>query len=508
MVEFSRVALRMAVIGRGSPFLVGSAVTLLATFAVRAAPPAGLPAPSAPAQAPAAQVDFARDVQPLLERHCYECHGTKKARGRLRLHSPGYITKGGESGAVVVARDTEQSLLMRRVLGLDGEDRMPLDADPLSDAELATLRGWIASGAVMPAAPAGSTAAADVAEHWAYVKPVRPALPAVSRQAWVRTPVDRFVLARLDHEKLSPSAEADRQTLLRRVTLDLTGLPPTPAEIDAFVADAQPGAYERVVDRLLASPRYGERWARPWLDLARYADTNGHEKDKRRDIWKYRDWVIDALNADMPFDRFTVEQIAGDMLPDATEAQRIATGFHRNAMTNEEGGVDPDESMYEVLVDRANTTSTVWLGTHAGLRAVPQPQVRSVQPEGLLPAPRVLRQPGLRDTVLGRRHALLRSEAGSGDAGAGGEADGAAGRDQAAGRRAGPDHARDRRAAARLGRRDPRRRSRLDGARAARRHGDQRRPPHRAAGWIDARVGPERRADDLHRHVRDEGARG
>ena len=267
---------------------------------------------------------------------------------------------------MVVARDTEQSLLMRRVLGLDGEDRMPLDADPLSDAELATLRGWIASGAAMPAAPAQTTATADVVEHWAYVKPVRPALPAVSRQAWVRTPVDRFVLARLDHEKLSPSAEADRQTLLRRVTLDLTGLPPTPAEIDAFVADTAPGAYERVVDRLLASPRYGERWARPWLDLARYADTNGHEKDKRRDIWKYRDWVIDALNADMPFDRFTVEQIAGDMLPDATEAQRIATGFHRNAMTNEEGGVDPDESMYEVLVDRANTTATVWLGSTLG----------------------------------------------------------------------------------------------------------------------------------------------
>ena len=179
----------------------------------------------------------------------------------------------------------------------------------------------------------------------------------------MRTPVDRFVLARLDHEQLSPSAEADRQTLLRRVTLDLTGLPPTPAEIDAFVADTAPGAYERVVDRLLASPHYGERWARPWLDLARYADTNGYEKDRRRDVWKYRDWVIDALNADMPFDRFTVEQIAGDMLPDATDAQRIATGFHRNAMTNEEGGVDPDESMYEVLVDRVNTTATVWLGT-------------------------------------------------------------------------------------------------------------------------------------------------
>jgi hypothetical protein len=353
----------MAVIGRGSSFLVGSAVALLATFALRAAPRHGAaPVPPAP-QAPAAAVDFARDVQPLLERHCYECHSTKKVKGRLRLHSPAFIAKGGESGPVVVAGDPEHSLLMRRVLGLDGEDRMPLDADPLSDGELATLRAWIAAGAALPAAAQTTGAVADTAEHWAYLKPVRPPLPAVSRQGWVRTPIDRFVLARLDHEKLSPSPEAERQTLLRRVTLDLTGLPPTPTEIDAFVADTAPGAYERVVDRLLASPRYGERWARPWLDLARYADTNGHEKDKRRDIWKYRDWVIDALNADMPFDRFTVEQIAGDMLPDATEAQRIATGFHRNAMTNEEGGVDPDESMYEVLVDRTNTTATVWLGT-------------------------------------------------------------------------------------------------------------------------------------------------
>ena len=291
---------------------------------------------------------------------------------------------------------------------------------------------------------------------------MRPALPAVSRQAWVRTPVDRFVLARLDREKLAPSPEADRQTLLRRVTLDLTGLPPTPAEIDAFVADTAPGAYERVVDRLLASPRYGERWARPWLDLARYADTNGHEKDKRRDIWKYRDWVIDALNADMPFDRFTVEQIAGDMLPDATEAQRIATGFHRNAMTNEEGGVDPDESMYEVLVDRANTTATVWLGSTLGCAQCHNHKYDPFSQKDYFRLPRVLRQPGLRDAGLRRRHALLRGEAGSGDAGAGGEADGAAGRDQAAGRRARRDDARARRAAARLGRRDPRRRAGLD----------------------------------------------
>ncbi|MEO5823519.1 MAG: PSD1 and planctomycete cytochrome C domain-containing protein [Vicinamibacteraceae bacterium] len=335
---------------------------MAATLALRAEPREHA-SPAQAAAPPPAAVDFTRDVQPLLERHCYECHGTKKARGRLRLHAPDHIAKGGQTGPAFVAGDAEQSLLMRRVLGLDGEDRMPLDADPLSEGELATLRAWIAGGAVMPAAPAQTTATAEVVEHWAYVKPVRPPLPSVSKQTWIRTPVDRFVLARLDREQLAPSAEADKATLLRRVTLDLTGLPPTLDEIQAFAADTTPGAYERVVDRLLASPHYGERWARPWLDLARYADTNGYEKDRRREMWKYRDWVIDALNDDLPFDRFTVEQIAGDMLPEATEAQRIASGFHRNAMSNEEGGVDPDESMYEVLVDRVNTTATVWLGT-------------------------------------------------------------------------------------------------------------------------------------------------
>jgi hypothetical protein len=219
-------------------------------------------------------------------------------------------------------------------------------------------------GAVLARAQApGSRSPAPAKAHWAYVKPVRPGLPAVARPGWVRSPIDRFVLARLEREKLSPAAEAGKATLLRRATLDLTGLPPTPEELDAFLADRSNDAYARVVDRLLASPHYGERWALPWLDLARYADTNGHEKDNRRAIWKYRDWVIDALNRDMPFDTFTIEQIAGDMLPNASVQQKIASGFHRNAMTNEEGGVDPDESRYEVLVDRVNTTATVWLGT-------------------------------------------------------------------------------------------------------------------------------------------------
>ena len=320
--------------------------------------------------APAQRVDFTRDIQPIFETHCAECHGPKKGRARLRLHAPDVIRKGGESGAVIVPGKSQDSLLIRRILGLDGEDRMPLDADPLPSDALANLRAWIDQGAPGPGGEAmfgvtsGAQAAADaVDEHWAYVKPARPELPPVRTESWVRTPIDRFVLARLEAEKLAPSPEAAQGTLLRRLALDLTGLPPAPGELDSFLADTSPDAYERVVDRLLASPHYGERWARPWLDLARYADTNGYEKDNRRAIWKYRDWVIDALNRDLPFDKFTIEQIAGDMLPAATPGQKIASGFHRNAMTNEEGGVDPEEARYEVLVDRVNTTATVWLGT-------------------------------------------------------------------------------------------------------------------------------------------------
>ena len=328
------------------------------------------PVPATPATT---VIDFARDIQPIFEQYCYQCHGQTTARGRLRLHAPEFIRKGGASGPAIAPGKSHDSLLMRRVLGLGGDGRMPLDGDPLPGPAIARLRAWIDQGAAISGEPLagtpvrGTSEPAPVDEHWAYVKPRRPELPPIARLAgwleWIRSPIDRFVLARLEAEMLSPSAEAGRATLLRRVTLDLTGLPPTPAELDAFMADTSRDAYDRVVDRLLASPHYGERWARPWLDLARYADTNGHEKDNRRAIWKYRDWVIDALNRDMPFDTFTIEQIAGDMLPDATAQQKIASGFHRNAMTNEEGGVDPDESRYEVLVDRVNTTATVWLGT-------------------------------------------------------------------------------------------------------------------------------------------------
>lgn len=310
------------------------------------------------------KVDFVTQIEPILATHCYECHGTEKGRGKLRLHTRELALKGGATGPLLVPGNSAESYIVARLLGEGDEDQMPLDEDPLSDEQIALIKRWIDEGAEWPAAPGtGAAAGPDFVEHWAYVAPTAPHVPAVSRPDWVRTPIDAFVLARLDREGLAPSEPAARETLLRRVSLDLTGLPPTLAEIDAFVADERPDAYERVVDRLLASPHYGERWARLWLDLARYADTNGFEADNARSNWAWRDWVVRAFNDDMPFDQFTVEQLAGDMLPNPTSAQRVATGFHRNSMLNEEGGVDPDESRYEMLVDRVNTTATVWLGS-------------------------------------------------------------------------------------------------------------------------------------------------
>src|SRR5258708_5963558 len=327
-----------------------------------------------PAVNPPAPVDFIRDIQPILQTTCYECHGAKKTKAHLRLDSRDGVMKGGETGAIVVPGNSERSLIVRRLLGLDGDDRMPKDGDPLPAAQIALIRSWIDHGAVWPDAgdAAGDSLhpAHETQAHLAYRPPRRPAPPDVRTSDWVRTPIDRFVLARLEKEGLTPSAEAPLETLVRRVSLDLIGLPPSPQEVNEVLSDAardgRDAAYARLVDRLLASPHYGERWARPWLDLARYADSQGFEKDLPRVMWKYRDWVIDALNRDMPFDRFTLEQLAGDMLPNPTTAQIIASGFHRNAMTNEEGGIDPAESHYEVLVDRANTTATVWLGTTLG----------------------------------------------------------------------------------------------------------------------------------------------
>ena len=313
------------------------------------------------------QIDFKRDIEPILAASCNQCHGAKKASGQLRLDLKAAAMKGGISGAVIIPGNSKQSRLLTRILGEGGEKQMPLGGEALPAAQVELIRKWIDQGAVWPESDAAagrrSDGANELPKHWAYAKPVRPALPPVKNAAWVRNAIDAFVLARLEKEGLSPAAEAAKETLLRRVYLDLIGLPPTLKEVDEFLADKAPNAYEKVVDKLLASPHYGERWARPWLDLARYADSNGYEKDSLRTMWKYRDWVINALNADMPFDQFTIEQIAGDMLPNPTTDQKIATGFHRNTLLNQEGGTDPEEQRYEVLVDRVNTTATVWLGT-------------------------------------------------------------------------------------------------------------------------------------------------
>ncbi|OWK47416.1 PSD1 and planctomycete cytochrome C domain-containing protein [Fimbriiglobus ruber] len=297
--------------------------------------------------------DFAREVRPILSQYCFKCHGPddKARKAKLRLDEPGAAVKHG----AIVAGNVD-SEFVQRLFSDDAEQRMPPAATKmtLTAVQKDVLKRWVAAGA-------------KYESHWAYVKPTRPALPAVHDPKWVvRNPIDAFILARLAKEGLSQSPEADRATLLRRVYLDLIGLPPSPEEVSAFVADQSPDAYEKVVDALLKSPQYGERWARKWLDLARYADTNGYEKDRPRSIWPYRNWVIAALNADMPFDEFTIKQLAGDMLPNATPADRIATGFHRNTMLNEEGGIDPQEFRYYSVVDRLATTGTTWMGLTVG----------------------------------------------------------------------------------------------------------------------------------------------
>ena len=321
--------------------------------------------PAARAADPAAgTVDFERDIQPIFKAACYECHGDKKVKGKLRLDSRDLALKGGTTGPAIEPGKGKDSYLAKRLRGLGDEDQMPLDKPALTEEQIKLVERWIDQGAKWP--EHASVQGAKIEKHWSFVKPVKHDPPKVHDDKWVRNAIDQFILARLEREGLKPSPEANRATLIRRLGLDLIGLPPTPEEVDAFVNDASPDAYEKLVDRLLASPHYGERWARRWLDLARYADTNGYEKDRPRSIWLYRDWVINALNADMPFDRFTVEQLAGDMLSDATDAQKIATGFHRNTMINEEGGIDPLEFRFHAVVDRVATTGTAFLGLTVG----------------------------------------------------------------------------------------------------------------------------------------------
>jgi mono/diheme cytochrome c family protein len=304
--------------------------------------------------------DYARDIQPIFAASCYSCHGPKTQLGGLRLDAKSTALAGGQSGKVILPGDPSSSLLIKRINGAGDQPRMPMGGKPLAPAQIAAITSWIASGANWPDSPDSATA--EIKKHWAFIPPVSPAIPAVSRKPWVRTPVDAFILARLDQEKLQPSPEADRVTLLRRLSLDLIGLPPTPAEIDAFLADKSRTAYEKQVDRLLASPHYGERWARLWLDAARYADSNGYEKDAPRSVWFYRDWVINAFNRDLPYNQFVIDQIAGDMLPNPTQDQLVATGFLRNSMINEEGGVDPEQFRMEAMFDRMEAVGKGILG--------------------------------------------------------------------------------------------------------------------------------------------------
>jgi len=301
-----------------------------------------------------APIDYSRQIRPILSNNCFKCHGPdeKERKGGLRLDLRAGALKPAESGAAaIVPGKPLESGIVARITATDAAELMPPPASnkKLTPQEIELLQRWIQEGA-------------DYKLHWSYVKPQRPRPPDVKDSAWVRGGIDRFILSRLEQAGLKPAPEADRVTLIRRLTLDLTGLPPTLEDVDAFVNDPAPNSYEKVVDRLLSSQHFGERMAQDWLDLARYGDTNGYENDSDRSIWKYRDWVVTAFNQNMSFDQFTIEQIAGDLLPDATPDQRTATGFSRNVTYNEEGGADPDEYMIKYGVDRTSTTATVFLG--------------------------------------------------------------------------------------------------------------------------------------------------
>jgi mono/diheme cytochrome c family protein len=319
------------------------------------------------ARAAQSRVDFNRDIRPIFRARCASCHGPQKSMAQLRLDNRQLAMKG------VVPGNAKESRLFQRILGEGGEARMPLGAEPLSAEQIDLIRRWINEGADWPEPDGEMGRRGDGANkneapiHWAFVAPVRPPLSGIKSGAWIKTPVDQFVLARLEKEGMRPSPEADRVTLLRRLSLDLIGLPPTVEEVESFLNDKRPDAYQRQVERLLASPHYGERWGRQWLDAARYADSDGYEKDKSRRVWFYRDWVINALNQDKPYDRFIIEQIAGDLLaatsdPKTAQDQIVATGFLRNSMNNEEGGVDPEQFRMEAMFDRMDAIGKSVLG--------------------------------------------------------------------------------------------------------------------------------------------------
>jgi len=344
-------------------------VLLLSVFLSSASAFGAEPDATSPAKLPpAAQgtVDFDKDIRPLFQQNCLKCHNADKQKGGLRLDQADTAMAGGDSGKVIVRGKATESRLLLVVAGLDPDIKMPPEGPRLPAADIGKLRAWIDQGANWPADAAGAGNKTK-STHWAFQPIADPPLPPVRDTGSVRNGIDRFILARLEKEGIKPSAEADKVTLIRRLSLDLVGLPPTPEEVDAFLKDSSADAYETLVERLLASPHYGERWGRHWLDAARYADSDGYEKDTGRPwAWRYRDWVINALNADLPFDRFTIEQLAGDLLLNATLEQKMATGFHRNTLTNKEGGVDQEEFRVAAVKDRVETTSKVWLGITLG----------------------------------------------------------------------------------------------------------------------------------------------
>lgn len=314
--------------------------------------------PAARAQTKDDAISFNRDIRPILSDACFQCHGpdAKERKADLRLDNDAQLFSDREGHRVLVAGDPGKSELFRRLISTDDEERMPPPSSgkKLTATQIETIRRWIEQGAKYQG-------------HWAFIPPTRSPAPSIKNQkSKIENPIDRFILARLEREGLSPSLTAGKAALLRRVTLDLTGLPPSIGEIDDFLADDSPDAYDRVVDRLLASPRFGERFARPWLDAARYADTSGYQSDGDRIMWRWRDWVIEAFNDNKPFDEFTIEQLAGDLLPNATLDQVLATGFNRNHRGNAEGGIIPEEYAVEYVVDRVDTTGTVWLGLTLG----------------------------------------------------------------------------------------------------------------------------------------------
>lgn len=319
------------------------------------------------APAETAPVDFHAQVLPILDKHCMQCHNRDARKGGLSLGSPEEALQGGDSGvAAYLPGNSEESALILRVTSTDPGFRMPAKGEPLSTEAIALLKAWIDEGASWAGESTGKPAPKIGADHWSFQKPKQAPLPQVQNKSWPKNPIDYFTLAAMEQRGLSPNPEADRYALLRRVSLDLTGLPPTVEEIDAFVNDPREDAYDRLVDRLLASPHYGEAQAMRWMDIARYADTNGYEKDRPRSAWPYRDWVIRAFNDNLPYNEFVIKQLAGDLLPNASLDDRVATGFHRNTMLNEEGGIDVEEFRYEAVVDRTNTTGQAFLGLTYG----------------------------------------------------------------------------------------------------------------------------------------------